>query len=87
MTEKNSSDLEFPVECHFRIIAHDLPNIYFVIETVLMELGVTAPLEEANTSAGGKYVSYAVSTIVDTRDALEEIDRELRNIVGVKMVM
>ena len=81
------TELEFPQECQFRIIAEDLDNMHFVIETVLMELGVTAPLRRANTSAGGKYVSYSVTTIVDSRDAMNRIDHELRQVAGVRMVL
>ncbi len=54
---------------------------------VLMELGVHDPLEKANVSTQGKYVSFGVSTVVDSREAMERIDRELRLIEGVKMVL
>jgi len=61
--------------------------MHFVIETVLMELGVTDTLEQANTSRTGKYVSFCFSTTVENREALTRIDTELRNIEGVRMVM
>ena len=80
-------DLEFPVMCHFRVISENLANMHFVIETVLMQLGVTDPLEEANTSKEGKYISFNVSTVVESREAMAKIDQELRLIEGVKMVL
>ena len=83
MTDK----LEFPVECHFRVIADDLDNIHFVIETVLLELGVNDPLERVNSSSGGKYASFNVSTVVRSHEQMNRIDSELRLIQGVKMVM
>ncbi len=87
MDKSEKVELQFPVECHFRVVAENQPNMGFVIETVLMELGVTAPLETANTSANAKYVSFSVTTIVDSREMMNRIDAELRQIVGVKMVM
>ncbi|OVE75154.1 hypothetical protein BVX97_05565 [bacterium E08(2017)] len=84
---KEETPLEFPLECHFRIIAEDLQNMHFVIETVLMELGVHDPLEQSNTSAKGKYISFSVSTSVESLDKLNKIDKELRLIQGVKMVL
>lgn len=83
----NPEALEFPVMCHFRVIAENLPNMHFIIETVIMELGITDPVEEANTSAGGKYVSFNISTVVRSREELRRIDKELRLIQGVRMVL
>jgi putative lipoic acid-binding regulatory protein len=80
-------DLEFPVECHFRVVAHNQEGMAFVIETVLMELGVTSPVEPANLSAGGKYASFNISTVVESREQMSRIDRELRAIAGVRMVL
>ena len=80
-------ELLFPLECHFRVIAEKSENMKFVIETVLLEIGITSPVEKANTSAGGKYMSFNISTLVPSREIMERIDRELRLIQGVKMVM
>ena len=87
MSTDDTSELEFPVQCHFSVIAENLQNMHFVIETVLMELGVNSPLEQSNESKGGKYVSFNVTTIVESRDQLNRIDKELRLIQGVKMVL
>jgi putative lipoic acid-binding regulatory protein len=87
MTREENVELQFPVECHFRILAENQPNMAFVIETVLMELGVSAPLETANTSANGRYISFNVTTIVESREMMNRIDAELRRILGVRMVM
>ncbi|MEM7394551.1 MAG: DUF493 family protein [Verrucomicrobiota bacterium] len=83
----DGAELEFPLECHFRIVAENLDNMYFTIETVLLGLGITDPLEPAHVSGKGNYASFAFSTIVPSRLVMEHIDRELRAIVGVKMVM
>ncbi len=86
-TQQDETPLEFPLECHFRVIAEDIDNMHFVIETVLMELGIHDKLESANTSRGGKYVSFSVSTTVESLEKLNKIDSELRNIHGVRMVL
>ena len=80
-------ELEFPLTCHFKVIAEDLEGMDFVIETVLMELGVGDPVASGNRSASGKYVTYNVSIEVDSRETMNRIDQALRDIQGVKMVL
>ena len=81
------SDLEFPLECQFRVIAEDHEKMAFVIETVLMQLGVEASVVRGNTSKTGTYVSYGITTVVNSREEMNRIDAELRLIEGVKMVL
>lgn len=81
------SDLEFPLECHYRVIAEDHEKMAFVIETVLMQLGVEVPVVRGNASKSGTYVSYSITTVVNSREEMNRIDAELRLIVGVKMVL
>ncbi len=81
------SELQFPLMCHYRVISLDFPNIHFVIETVLMQLGVTAPLQHGNSSSKGKYISTNVDIEVDSKEMMEKIHKELCAIEGVKMVL
>ncbi len=85
--ETKSPKLTFPVDCHFKVIAEDLEHMHFVIETVLMELGIQNPLTPGNRSKNGKYITFNVSVRVASREMMERIDSELRNIQGVKMVL
>lgn len=87
MIDKKEPELEFPVDCHFKVIAEDRENMHFVIETVLMGLGVSAPLTEGNKSKGGKYLTFNLTVRVDSCEQMSQIDSELRNIQGVKMVL
>jgi putative lipoic acid-binding regulatory protein len=87
MNRIEDSELVFPLECHFRVIAEDREHMGFVIETVLLELGITAPVTKVNTSRKGKYVSFNISIVVESRDVMNKIDQELRLIQGVKMVL
>jgi putative lipoic acid-binding regulatory protein len=81
------ANLTFPVEVQYRVIAEDRGKMAFVIETVLMELGVTAPVVPGNESKGGAYISYSITTVVESREEMNRIDAELRRIEGVKMVL
>ncbi len=87
MIDQKQPELEFPVDCHFKVIAEKLDGIAFVIETVLLGLGVTSPLTAGNESKGGKYVTFNVTVRVDSREQMNRIDAELRNVQGVKMVL
>jgi len=80
-------ELEYPVLCHFKIITEDLKNMHFVIETVLLQLGVKDPVQAGNRSAKGKYITYNVSIMVESKEHMYKIDQALREIEGVKVVL
>ena len=86
MTFENEK-LNFPLECHYKIIAEDIQNMAFVIETVLRQLHVFTPVEPGNKSAKGKYVTYNITVMVQSQEKMNEIDAALRNIAGVRMVL
>lgn len=83
----DSGELKFPLDCQFRIIAENRQGMYFVIETVLIQSGVLAPLQKENESAGGKYLSFSVDVRVESLERMNAIDAALRSIAGVKMVL
>ena len=83
----NPEELIFPLDCQYRIIAENQPGMHFVIETVLIQLGITAPLMTQHHSSGGKYLSFSVDVRVDSRETMNRIDAALRAIVGVKYVL
>ena len=87
MADCKAPKLVFPQTCHFRVITEDRRNMHFVIETVLLGLGVTAPLEKANSSSGGKFVSFKFTVEVASHEMMDEIDAQLRLIEGVRMVL
>ena len=83
----DSGELKFPLDCQFRVIAENRKGMYFVIETVLMQNGVVAPLQREHESAGGKYLSFSVDVRVESLEMMNKIDAALRSIEGVKMVL
>ena len=86
MSWEEDENLQFPLNLQFRIIAKNQQGMHFVIETVLLELGVTSPLLAQNLSESGKYQSFSVDVRVESREHINSIDHALRNIEGVKMV-
>lgn len=80
-------ELQFPVHCHFRIIAEKKEGMKFVIETVLMELGVTSPLQTENESQAGRFQSFSVDIRIESQEEMKRVDAELRAIAGVRMVL
>ena len=80
-------ELKFPLICHYRIIALDIPNIDFVIETVVKNLGANGSLTKENRSKGGKYLSFGTDITVSSKEDMERINKELNSIEGVKMVL
>lgn len=83
----NPDELVFPLMCHFRVIAENRPGMDFVIETVLMELGVSSPLLPGHESKEAKYLSFNVDVKVESREKMNQIDAALRSIEGVRMVL
>ena len=53
-------DLEFPLYCHYKIIAETSSGIRGRIEKVLLELDIVEPLIEGSHSEKGRYVTYNV---------------------------
>ena len=83
----DSGDLKFPLDCQYRIIAENRQNMHFVIETVLLELGILMPLVDQRMSSDGRYFSFSVDVRVDSLEMMNAIDAALRAIDGVRMVL
>ena len=82
-----NTELQFPLECQFRIIAENRAGMHFVIETVLIQEGLTSPLHTENISKGGRYQSFHADMRVESREQMNRIDAALRAIRGVRMVL
>lgn len=83
----DGENLRFPLTCQYRVIAEKRDGMHFVIETVLMGQGVTAPLRHSRESEKGRYQSFEVEIIVKSLEEMNAIDAALRAIEGVKMVL
>ncbi|MBU0468449.1 MAG: DUF493 domain-containing protein [Candidatus Omnitrophica bacterium] len=89
MSNKKTSnqELQFPIACHYRIIAVDIPNIDKVIETVLQKFEVLNALQEGNQSRKGKYLSFGVDINIKSKEEMRQVNSELLKVEGVKMVL
>lgn len=81
------SELQFPVECHMKVISEDRARMGFVIETVLMELGIEVPVTRGNASAGGAFITHNFTFVAESHQQLRKVDEEMRLIEGVRMVL
>ncbi len=81
------AELEFPLDCHYRIITEDREGVQASIEKTLRDMKIETPLKEGNRSEGGKYVTYSITIHVESLEIMRAIDVAIRSIDGVRMVL
>ena len=77
----------YPAECHFRIIVVSDFAADAQLRQVLEACEITAALAPGSVSTGGKFRSLQVAVRVKDRAELVRLDRELRAVAGVRMVL
>ncbi len=87
MSDSPNQELAFPLTAHFRVIAERDRLEKDQLELAVQPFTLSEPLAPANTSKGGRYISYAFSAVVASRDELNRIDARLREVPGVRMVL
>ena len=87
MSEPQAKELVFPLTAHFRVIAEKDRLEKDQLELAVEPYTLTEPLAPANASRTGRYVSYAFSAVVASREELNGIDARLREVPGVRMVL
>ena len=80
-------EIEFPVEVHFRIVCTSSLELSAQVMAAADELGLADKLQSGNQSSGGKYLSYQLSTVVNSKEEMNKIDQTFRAVEGVKMVL
>ena len=81
-------EIEFPTECHFKVIAYDLEGVHKGLNRCLLDLGLpNHAFQPSNKSKNGKYISYETSIVVENHARMTEIDVAIRAVEGVKMVL
>jgi putative lipoic acid-binding regulatory protein len=83
----NGEEIQFPVICHFKIIADNMPGVKTMLEKKLQDLGVVNPLSEGTHSAGNKYVTYNLEVKVGSKEYMMQLDQAIRHAPHVKMVL
>ncbi len=77
----------YPAECHFRIIVAGDFQGEAQLQQVLATAEVTAALQPGKASSAGKFRSWQVSARIRDRAEMVRLDRELRAVAGVRMVL
>ena len=83
----NGEQIQFPVICHFKIIADNMPGVKTMLEKKLQDLGVVNPLNEGSHSQGGKYVTYNLEVKVASKEYMTQLDHAIRTTKHVRMVL
>ncbi len=79
--------IRFPVLCHYKIIAEDHEGVQSAIEKIFLEVNMRVRFEKGHHSARGKYVAFNADVMIHSLELMRHIDRELRKIPGVKLVL
>ena len=77
----------YPAEHHFRIIVGQDFACEPALRQVLARYTVTSPLADASQSRNGRFRSLQASVRVDGREELVRLDRELRAVEGVRLIL
>jgi putative lipoic acid-binding regulatory protein len=85
-TDSNELPL-YPAECHFRIIGEAGADPSAALAALLEGYEVTSPLGAGNRSRSGRYQAFEVSARVGSREEMEALDRAIRAVPGVKMLL
>ena len=82
-----TGELKFPIVGHHRLIiraeALDLESTRALFEN----FDLVEPLQQAHVSAGGKYVSLALSVRLQDRAEMNRLDEQIKLVPGLKMVL
>ncbi|HBG60518.1 MAG: hypothetical protein A2Y03_09940 [Omnitrophica WOR_2 bacterium GWF2_38_59] len=79
--------LQFPIICHYRIIAVNRNEISVDIESVLKKFEVKTKLQDGNKSNKSNYLSFGVDINVKSKEEMCKVNSDLLNVEGVKMVL
>lgn len=77
----------YPSEFHFRIITDAQVIDTAVLGSAVAGYKITAPLASSHRSSGGRYLSYSLSVLIESRDELTELDASIKQVPGVRMVL
>ncbi len=87
MDDFSSESIQFPVICHYKIISEDHEGVQTAIEKVFLEVNIRVRFEKGRHSDHGKYVTFNADILIHSLELMRHIDRELKKIEGVKLVL
>ena len=81
------SEVQYPAEFHFGIICESNADVIEAINVIANEYTITQKLTSSNTSVSGKYQSYSISIIFDSRTEMIRFDAGIKAVPGVRMLL
>ena len=87
MDHFSGENIQFPVVCHYKIISEDHEGVQSAIEKVFLEVNIRVRFEKGRHSDHGKYVTFNADVLIHSLELMRHIDRALRQIEGVKLVL
>ena len=82
-----SEELKFPIIAHHRMIVDAAKRDDVATKALFADFALVEPVSESNTSAGGKYVSYALSVKLADREEMARLDAAIKSVPGLKMCL
>lgn len=81
------AELKFPVVVHQRLIVYAEKRDDAVTKAAFAAFDLVSPVEEARTSSGGRYISYALSVRLKDRAEMSRLDAAIASVPGLKMCL
>ena len=77
----------YPAVCHLSIIAEPRAALREALAAALAGHALASPLHEGGGTPSGRHCALRVSVRVGSRDELDALDRSLRAVPGVRMIL
>lgn len=85
--EQSDQEIQFPVQCQYKIICEDREGIQSAVEKVFLAADLPVTFKTGNRSDGGKYLTLNADVLIRSLERMRSIDRSLRQISGVKFIL
>jgi len=86
-TSSAADQLRYPATFHLSIVGDARVDFGADVRAVLADYRVLAPLSDGLATPSGRHRALRVSVEVESRDRLDALDRTLRAVPGVRMIL
>ena len=80
-------ELKFPVVAHQRLIVDAAKRDDAATKAAFAGFDLVEPIAESRASSGGKYVAFAVSVRLTSREEMARFDAAIAKVPGLKMCL
>lgn len=82
-----SQEIRFPVIAHHRLIVNAEAKDIAATKALFEGFDLTEDVREVNASASGKYVSFALSVKLSSREEMAKLDEAIARVPALKMCL